>query len=335
MENYLAFIWLGLIGFFVIMYVISDGLDLGTGILFPLVKNPGDRDIMMSSILPVWDGNQTWLVLGGASLYGAFPLAFSVLLPILYLPLLLMVIALLFRGITFEFRLKAKTMIARWDRLFFLGSILTAFIQGMILGTFVQGFHLNNGVLVFSNFSWFTPFSFITGLGVVMGYALLGTGWLIAKTEGALQQHFYTIAKILLPIIIVFLILVSLWTPLVDETTKLFWFNPDNFFKLALLPITTAVLMSLLWYSLHHQKERWPFWLTIGIFLCAYTGFLLNSWPYLVPHEITYWQAAAPRNTLQFMLVGVIIMLPILLYYTGSAYYIFRGKVREVIAYHE
>lgn len=333
MESYLAFTWLVLIAFFVIMYVISDGLDLGTGILFSLVKKQSDRDIMMSSILPVWDGNQTWLVLGGASLYGAFPLAFATLLPVLYIPLFFMLIALLFRGITFEFRLKAKASINRWDRLFFIGSILAAFVQGLVLGTFVQGFKVQDGVITFSHFSWFTPFSFITGLGVVVGYALLGAGWLIAKTEGELQQHFYKIAKVLLPLMVGFLILVSLWTPLVDESTKLFWFAPGNFSKLAMLPLVTGILVLILWWSLAKQKEMRPFWLTIGIFCCAYAGFLLNSWPYLVPHEITYWQAAAPRNTLQFMLVGVVIMLPILLYYTCSAYYIFRGKVREVIKY--
>jgi len=333
MENYLAFTWLLLIGFFVIMYVISDGLDLGTGILFPFVKSQHDRDLMISSILPVWDGNQTWLVLGGASLYGAFPLAFSALLPVLYVPLFFMLLALLFRGITFEFRLKAKTSIKRWDRLFFLGSVLAAFVQGIVLGTFVQGFKVQNGILVFGYLSWFTPFSFITGLGVVAGYGLLGAGWLIMKTEGQLQQQLYRIAKILLLLVVIFLVLVSLWTPLVDEKTKMFWFNPDYFIKLAVLPMITGVLLASLWHMLHKQQERFPFWLTTGVFLCAYAGFLINSWPYLIPHEITYWQAAAPRNTLQFMLVGVLIMLPILLYYTFSAYYIFRGKVKEVIKY--
>ena len=332
-ENYIAFIWLVLIAFFVIMYVICDGLDLGTGILFPLIKKQSHRDIMMSSILPVWDGNQTWLVLGGASLYGAFPLAFSTLLPILYAPLFLMLTALLFRGITFEFRLKAKTSINRWDRLFFIGSIVTAFVQGIVLGTYVQGFNVVNGVVEFSYLSWFTPFSFITGLGEIFGYALLGVGWLIAKTEADLQRKFFKIASKLLPIVLVFLILVSLWTPLVNEKTKLFWFDPDNFYRLASLPIATFVLLVGLWWSLRKQNEFAPFWLTIGIFICAYAGFLINSWPYLVPHQITYWQAAAPRNTLQFMLVGVVIMLPILLYYTCSAYYIFRGKVREVFKY--
>lgn len=328
MEHFLAFIWLGIIGFAIIMYVILDGFDLGTGILSIFIDNEHQRDLMISTIMPVWDGNQTWLVLGGATLYGAFPLAFSTILPILYMPILVMVAALLFRGVVFEFRLKANRSKRLWEWAFFIGSFMTALAQGMMLGGFVQGFHANNG-----NYQWITPFSFTCGIALVFGYSLLASNWLIAKTEGDLQQKCYRSAKICLIVIAFFATVISLWSPLVDPDISARWFNPELIGYLAVLPAVTALLFFLHWMALKMQKEFSPFWLAIGIFVLCYIGFVISVWPYIVPRSITYTDAAAPETSLLFMLVGTLIMLPVLLYYTYHSYRIFRGKVKDVIKY--
>lgn len=332
MAEVLASIWIVIIGFCIIMYVLLDGFDLGLGILFPLFPKRQDRDIMMSTVLPVWDGNQTWLVLGGASLYGAFPLAFSLLLPALYLPIFMMVIALLFRGITLEFRLKEKKSPRLWDTLFFLSSSIATFSQGLLLGSFVKGFDLNaDGVTL--SFQLFSPFNIICGIALLFGYALLGTAWAIAKTTGSLQKRMFDLAKICLLVTTVFLLIISAWSPLIDEHIGQIWFNPNNFYKLSILPMATGVLVLYCARCLQKKREYIIFWLCIGIFLCAYIGFGISSWPYLIPHFMTFWQAAAPGSSLLFMLIGALLLLPILIAYTSYSYYIFRGKVTEPIEY--
>ncbi len=333
MTNILAFLWFGLIGVAIIMYVILDGFDLGVGILSYLTLDDRERDLMISSILPVWDGNQTWLVFGGATLYGAFPLAFSVLLPALYMPILIMVCALLFRGVAFKFRLKSPEMKPIWDFSFFAGSILTAFIQGVMLGTFIQGFKVTADMVTIPALQWFTPFSIVCGIALVFGYMLLGANWLIIKTTGQLQQKAYRISKIAVITVGVFAALISLWSPLIDPAIKARWFNLDYIAYLALLPLATGIVFILHWMALLKKREYSPFFLAVVMFLLCYTGFVISSWPYIVPRSITYIQAAAPRSSLLFMLVGACIMLPILLYYTSHSYRFFRGKVTEVIDY--
>lgn len=324
-------IWFVIIGFCIIMYVMLDGFDLGVGILFPFFLDKDDRDIMMSSILPVWDGNQTWLVLGFASLYGAFPLAFSLLLPALYLPLFGMVIALLFRGITLEFRLKAIDAQSIWDFLFFISSTLVALIQGLVLGTFVKGFTMGPNKLL--NYDLFTPFNLTCSIAVLFGYALLGSTWVIGKTSGRLQEKMFQIAKICLAVVSVALVIISIWSPFVDPHIWNIWFNPNTIFKLAILPFVTACLIGFFIYSLYKKKENILFLLTIGIFMCSYAGFGISTWPYLIPRIITIWDAAAPAYSQSFMLVGALILLPVLIGYTAYSYYIFRGKIKEVIGY--
>ena len=324
--------WYLIIGFCIFMYVLLDGFDLGVGILFALFTKQDDRDVMISTILPVWDGNQTWLVLGGASLYGAFPLAFSLLLPALYLPIFLMILALLFRGITFEFRLKAKQALRFWDTLFFLSSTIATFCQGLVLGTFVKGYSIVQGQSTLA-YQLFSPFNLTCSVSLIFGYSLLAATWVIAKTTGELQQKMYDVAYICLWAVSMGLMIVSIWTPFVDPVIAHIWFNPAYMYNLAILPFSTGCLILFSFYCLYKRREYMLFWLSVGIFLCGYTGFGISTWPYLIPRVITIWDAAAPDSSLLFMLIGAVILLPLLLGYTSYAYYIFRGKITEAIGY--
>ncbi len=332
--TYLIMGWGAIIALCILMYVILDGFTLGAGILLPFIRKDEDRDIVFSSVLPNWDGNQTWLVLSGASLYGAFPTAFSTLLPTLYLPLILMVVCLLFRGVTFEFRLKAKAHNKRkWEALFTFGSIAAAFLQGLLLGTFVKGFGSDIHYLVVPAYKWLTPFSITTGVSVIFGYALLGATRLIGKTTGELQEKYYKLAKVAIVIVALFMVAISIWTPFVDPTINSKWFNPARMPYLAILPIVTGIVFIWCWIAIDRRHEYWPFWLSVTMFICAYIGFGYSSWPYIVPHAITIWQAASPRYALAFTMVGAVIMIPVLMFYTFSSYRIFKGKIKNVIEY--
>lgn len=326
----LANTWYIIIGFCIIMYVLLDGFDLGIGIMFPFFNNK-DQNIMMSSILPVWDGNQTWLVLGIASFYGAFPMAFSLVMPALYLPLLIMVIALLLRGITFEFRLKEKEHRWVWNYIFFLSSTIVTFSQGLLLGAFVEGFsfsadhHLTLRIL--------TPFNLTCGVALLFGYILLGSTWTIAKTTGTIQQKMYRVAFHCLWIVAFFLCVISLWSPFINENIWERWFAPEHFYKVLFLPCLTAAIIVYFAYRIRMQSEYLLYWLAVSIFLCSYIGFGISTWPYIVPHYITMWQASAPPSSQLFMLIGTLLLLPILIGYTSYAYYIFREKVHDEIDY--
>lgn len=327
----LPLIWLAIIGFCIIMYVILDGFTLGTALLFPFLREQ-ERDIAMSMLLPTWDGNQTWLVLGGASLYGAFPLAFSILLPVFYLPLLYLVVALLFRGVAFEFRLKAAPHAKKyWDLLFIAGSLVTTLVQGYVLGNFVQGFVLNNGLFDVRPDN--ILFTIMTALSLVFGYSLLGACRLILKTNGALQAKMYRLAKLLVLIVMLAIITVSIWTPFVYPRVQQVWFNLHYLPYLAILPAITAICFVMLLRALAKRREISPYWLAVLLFLCPYVGFIISIFPYIVPYQIDLWQAAADKSSLLFLLVGACIMLPVLLIYTGYAYRIFKGKVNETISY--
>jgi len=324
--------WAVIISFIIMMYVLLDGFDLGIGILFPWIKQGQYRDIMMSSVIPVWDGNETWLVFGAAALYAAFPMAYSILLPTLYMPIMILLVSLIFRGVAFEFRFKAQRSQFIWDIAFAAGSTVAAFTQGVILGTFVKGYgdHLP---LAHSAYQWLTPFSIFTGLAVVCGYALLGATWLIVKTEGPLQEQFYNVAKPLLGVVAFCLVVVSIWTPLVDPRIMQRWFSLPNFFYLSPLPLLAIVVVAVNSYCLHIHQEKTPFVLSMGLFILAYIGFCISAWPYIIPHVIPVWEAAAAPSTLKFMLVGTCVLLPVLLIYTIYSYHVFRGKVRETIHY--
>jgi cytochrome d ubiquinol oxidase subunit II len=325
----LPFIFALIIAFIVIMYVILDGFDLGIGILFPFTSNEVERDRMMNSVAPIWDGNETWLVFGGAMLYGAFPQVYGLLLPIMYMPFMLMLIALIFRGVSFEFRFKAERSKPFWNWAFAISSIAAAFFQGIILGCFVQGFPIYHNTVLINDTHWLTPFSLLTGIALVSGYGLLGATWMVMKSEGRLQRKMVHYAKGLLVLVSIFLFFVSVWTPLHNQEIFARWYSYPHFIYLSPLPLATIIAILFAWKNLSLKNEVKPFIYSIVIFLCSYVGIGISVYPYLVPHQVTIWQAAAPDTTLKFILVGVVIMLPILLSYTAYAYYLFRGKSNE------
>ncbi len=331
--NTLALIWSGIIAFGIILYVILDGFDLGIGIAFPFFQDEQDRDIMISTILPVWDGNETWLVFGGAALYGAFPFAFSTILPAIYIPIFMMVIALLFRGAALEFRFKSAKHKFFWDFCIFFGSLIATFTQGLILGTYVQGFNLSVDSVVLHAHQWLNPFGIACGVALIFGYLLLGVNHLIIKTVGKLQNKCFMISSKVQYVILFFAILVSIWSPFLDPAISQRWFNPHYMPFLALLPFLTIIFLVIHQHALKKRYEYLPFWSSIGVFLMCYIGFIISSYPYIVPRHITYLQAAADPSTLLFMLIGAAIMLPPLLFYTYYSYHIFKGKVTKTLGY--
>lgn len=329
----LDLVWLLIIAFGVVMYVVLDGVTLGTGLLTPFLSKD-ERDIATSVVFPNWDGNQTWLVLGGASLYGAFPLAFSLILPVLYLPLMLMVLGLLFRGVAFEFRLKSKgDNKLNWDTVIFLASLLVAAIQGLIMGNFVEGFVFSTHPLLVSDKEFFSPFSLFAALSLVSGYMLLGATRMILKTEGSIRKKMYRVAFWVAIISMLCMVTISLWTPFVNHKVFARWFENNNWVYLAILPYLAGLAFIILMRTLYTKEDQFPFYCTVILFLCGYLGFLISLFPYIVPYQVTYYDAAAPDSTLGFLLVGAMIMLPILLIYTGYSYYIFRGKVKQKLGY--
>jgi cytochrome bd ubiquinol oxidase subunit II len=333
-EFDLPLIWAAIIVLGVIMYVLLDGFDLGVGILFPYLGSDADRDVAMNSVAPIWDGNETWLVLGGAGLFAAFPLAYAVILPGTYLPLLIMLIALIFRGVAFEFRFKARANRRWWDRAFHFGSLFATFAQGLVLGTFIRGFEVEDRAFAGGMLDWVTPFSLLTGLALISGYALLGATWLIMKTAGPLQERCYGLARALLVAVLAFVGIVSLWTPFLNAAIAERWFSWPNLAYLSPVPLITALVVLGHWRALQHRRETLPFVLTMVLFLLSFLGLGISLWPNVIPPDISIWEAAAPPKTQIFMLVGMAIILPIVLAYTAFTYYVFRGKVRPGAGYH-
>lgn len=334
MEYYLPVIWALLLAVAIAMYVVLDGFDLGIGILFPFAKSDVEKDQMMSSVAPFWDGNETWLVLGGGGLLVAFPLAYSIVMPALYLPVIFMLLALVFRGVAFEFRHVADTSRFLWNIAFAGGSTLAAFFQGMLLGGFVQGIKVENNAFAGGPLDWATPFALMCGLGVVAGYALIGSVWLVMKTEGTAAAQARAHARLLLPVVLVFMGIVSLWTPIAFPRIAERWFTTPNLFYLAPVPILTLALAYGVWRWLETGREHLPFFGVIGLFLLGYIGIGISIFPYLVPPTLTVWQTAAAPASQVFMLIGTIFMLPIILGYIAFVYWLFRGKVREGEGYH-
>ncbi len=334
METYLPAIWAAIIGLAVAMYVILDGFDLGIGILFPFAEADRERDQMMNSVAPFWDGNETWLVLGGAGMMVAFPLAYSIILPALYLPVIIMLLALVFRGVAFEFRWIGVTSKPHWTFAFAAGSALAAFCQGLILGGLIQGIKMENRAFAGGAFDWATPFAVLCGLGLVAGYGLLGATWLIMKTEGSVAKRAGLEAKLLLIAVLAFMAVVSIWTPLAFERIAARWFSLPNILFFWWVPAATALFSFALWRWLETGREVLPFLATIALFLLGYLGLLISNFPYLVPPSLTIWQAAAAPATQVFMLMGTLVLLPIIIGYMIFVYWIFGGKVREGEGYH-
>jgi cytochrome bd ubiquinol oxidase subunit II len=327
-------IWTVILAVSVFMYVLLDGFDLGVGILFPLAPDDEARTTMMSSVAPVWDGNETWLVMGGIGIFAAFPVAFAVIFPALYFPVLAMLLGLLFRGVAFEFRPSAGATSKRWDRAFFWGSLVATYAQGCVLGQFVLGFKVAGRQFAGSLFDWVHPFVLAVGLGLVFGYVLLGATWLVLKTEGDLREWARRMARVGLTGVLAFIVMVSAWTPLLHERIAARWFSWPNIAFFSPVPIATTILAVWLWRALDRRHDVAPFLAALGLFGMCYLGLAVSLFPYIVPHTLTLWDAAGAPQAQAFLLIGTLFLIPIIFTYTGWSYWVFRGKVRADIGYH-
>jgi cytochrome d ubiquinol oxidase subunit II len=330
----LATVWAFIIAFAVFVYIVMDGFDLGLGILFPLFPAKADRDVIMNSVAPVWDGNETWLVLGGGGMMAAFPLAYAVLMPALYTPVIAMLLGLVFRGVAFEFRWRTRRERNLWDIAFAGGSLVAALAQGVALGAILQGVHVEGRHYAGGWWDWLTPFSILTGVALVIGYALLGATWLVMKTEGELRERAYHLSWIFLIAMLGAMGAVSIVTPFLHVQYTQRWFAWPNIILTAPVPIAVAGVSALLLRSLAKKYDYQPFLLSLMLFALSYAGLGISMYPYIVPQSITIWQAASPENSQLFMLFGVAVLIPLILGYTAWAYWVFRGKVNAASGFH-
>jgi cytochrome bd ubiquinol oxidase subunit II len=331
----LVVIWAAIILFGLMMYVVMDGFDLGIGLLYPFFRSKEDRDVMMNTVAPVWDGNETWLVLGGAGLLAAFPLAYSVVLSALALPLIAMLMGLIFRGVAFEFRFKAAHRERPfWDQAFIWGSLVATFFQGIALGAYLDGIPVADRVYAGGPLDWISPFSIFVGFGLVVTYALLGSTWLIMKTEGALQQRAYLITRYLTLAVLLAIAMVSLWTPLTHADIATRWFSFPNVVLFAPVPLLVCGTAWLMFRAISKGSEVTPFVCALALIFLGYTGLGISLWPNIIPSSISVWQASAPPQSQGFALVGALLIIPVILMYTAWSYYVFKGKVKHGEGYH-
>jgi cytochrome d ubiquinol oxidase subunit II len=332
-ELDLAFIWAGLIAFAVLAYVLFDGFDLGVGILFPFLSSEEERDQAMNSVAPVWDGNETWLVLGGGGLMAAFPVAYSVVMTALYAPLIAMLLALVFRGVAFEFRWRAPNK-RLWDWAFAGGSLVATFAQGVALGALVRGIPVSDRVYAGGWWDWLSPFSILTGVALVMGYTLLGATWLVMKTIGELQDDARRFAWVTGLATLALIGVVSLWTPLMNAQFRGRWFAWPAILYSAPVPLFVAIASAVLFSGLARRRDASPFLAALALFVLCYVGLGISFYPYIVPTSITIWSAAAPDTSLKFLLLGAVVLIPVILAYTAWSYWVFRGKIDPSAGYH-
>jgi cytochrome bd ubiquinol oxidase subunit II len=330
----LPFIWAGLIAFAVLAYVVLDGFDLGVGILFPFGRDSHQRDTMMNSVAPVWDGNETWLVLGGGGLMAVFPLAYATVMPALYAPVIAMLLGLVLRGVAFEFRWRTRRGQFLWDWAFSGGSLIAAFAQGMALGALVQGIPVINGAYSGGWWDWFTPFTLLTGAALVVGYALLGATWLVMKTEGALQEKSRDLARIAAVGTLFLIGAVSLWTPFLNPIYFSRWFAWPAMIFSAVVPLLVLACAFGLYTGLRDRSDYRPFLSSLALFILCFIGLGISFYPYIVPPSLLIRDAAAPDNSLAFLLVGTLALMPLILAYTAYSYWVFRGKVKPHEGYH-
>ena len=331
----LPLVWAGLLAFAVLAYVILDGFDLGTGILFAVEHDADDRDVMVNTIAPVWDGNETWLVLGGGGLFAVFPLAYAVILPALYPVMIAMLLALILRGVAFEFRFRSASYgRIGWDVAFCGGSAGAAFCQGLALGGLLQGIHVANNAYAGGWWDWLTPFTILCGVAVVIGYALLGAAWLIWRTEGPLQDRSRGYARLLGIATLGLVVAVSLWTPFLNDRFASRWFGWPGILLTSPVPILVALVCWGFWRGLALKQHVTPLLYAQALFVLCYLGLGISFYPSIVPPDITIWDAAAPDSSLSFLLVGAVVMIPIILAYSAYSYWIFRGKVQSGMHYH-
>ena len=331
----LPIIWAIIIAFGLMMYVVMDGFDLGIGILFPFVRNRDDRDTMVNTVAPVWDGNETWLAFGGAALMAVFPLAYSVLLSALYIPLVLMLAGLIWRGVAFEFRFKAdEAHRPFWDKAFAWGSYIATISQGVSLGAFINGFKVTGASYEGGSFDWLSPFSLFTGAGLVAAYALLGCTWLIMKTEGTLQRRMVALVRPVTIALLAAIAVVSVWTPLAHADVAARWFAFPNIIIFAPVPLLVVGTTWAMMRVLRRETHASPFLLALLLLFLGYSGLAISLWPNIIPPSISIREAAAPPESMGFTLVGALFIIPFILAYTAWSYYVFRGKVKTGEGYH-
>jgi cytochrome d ubiquinol oxidase subunit II len=339
---WLPLIWAVLIALAVFFYVCMDGFDLGIGILFPFMREKAERDVAVNSVAPVWDGNETWLVLGGGGLLAVFPLAYSVVLPALYIPLIFMLLALVFRGVAFEMRFRADSQAQQvwWDRAFSWGSMFAAFMQGIALGAFVQGIAVEGRAYAGGWWDWLSPFSVLTGVALIIGYGLLGACWLLWKTEGPLHRRAVSLAWPFALATVGGILLVSAIMPFLQPAFAERWLSFPNLLYAAPVPVLVVFIIWRFFHALAEDTGRGgmvdarPFLLALGLFALSYVGLGVSMWPMIVPPVFNIWEAAAPPASQGFLLVGAAVLIPIILVYTGYVYWIFRGKVTHETGYH-
>lgn len=327
-------LWAAILALAVFMYVLLDGFDLGVGIMFLLRRDGESRNLMINSVAPVWDFNETWLILGGGGLFAVFPLAFAIIVPAVYFPILFMLLGLIFRGVAFEFREVIGARKRLWDSAFGVGSLVATFSQGIVLGMFIQGFPIEGRVYAGTSWNWVAPFPLLTGVGMIFGYALQGTTWLVLKTEGELQEWGRRMARYALIGVIAFILLISLWTPLKDARIAARWFGFPDSLVFAPVPVLTVLLAWTLWTSLAKGREVTPFLCSMGLFFLAFTGLVISLWPFIAPPSVTLWDASTAPLSQQFLLIGTMFLLPVLIIYVVWSYWVFRGKVRGDMGYH-
>ena len=327
-------IWTLILGMAVFFYVLLDGFDLGVGMLYGFAPDTPSRNALMNAIAPIWDGNETWLVLGGLGLLAVFPAAFAIIIPAVYFPILIMLLALVFRGVAFEFRFRDTEHKTLWDHGFCYGSGIATFAQGVVLGSFIQGFKVTDGQFAGTSFSFLTPFALLTGVALLFGYGLLGAGWLIMKTDGEVQAAARRDGRICLIAVLAAIGLVSVWTPFMSPAIAARWFGWPNIALLSPVPLASAAIAWFTWRALRGKGEATPFIGAIGLFTLSYIGIALSLFPMIVPYHLTLWQAASSARTQAFLLVGTLFLLPVILMYTGWSYWVFRGKVRADTGYH-
>jgi len=331
----LPVLWALIIGFGLMMYVFMDGFDLGIGILLPFVRSIEDRDTMVNTVAPVWDGNETWLVLGGASLLAAFPMAYAVLLSALYIPLVLMLTGLIWRGVAFEFRFKADAAHRPfWDKAFAWGSYVATIAQGVSLGAFINGFKVTGPSYQGGAFDWLTPFSLFTGIALLAAYALLGSTWLILKTEGGLQRRMIALTRPITLTVLISVGVVSVWTPLNHAGIAARWFSFPDLFFLAPVPFLVLLAVWAMLRVLNRAPNAAPFCLALLLLFLGYSGLAISLWPNIIPPNISIRAAAAPPQSMGFTLVGALFIIPFILGYTAWSYFVFRGKVKAGGGYH-
>jgi cytochrome bd ubiquinol oxidase subunit II len=327
-------VWTLILGAGIFFYVLLDGFDLGVGMLYNFMPDTRSRNLAMNAIAPVWDGNETWLVMGGVALLSAFPLAFAILIPALYFPTLVMLLALVFRGVAFEFRFRDAEHKTFWDHGFFYGSLIATLAQGVMLGAFIQGFKVEGRAFAGGPLDFLTPFSVLTGIALVFGYGLLGAGWLVLKTEDDVQARARRYGRVCLVVVLIGIVAVSLWTPLANDAVFSRWFSWPNILILSPVPVATALVAWATWRALNGTSQSGGFIGAVCLFALSYIGIAISLFPMIVPHHFTLTQAASPPGTQAFLLVGTLFLLPVIFFYTGWSYWVFRGKVRADVGYH-